>query len=65
VNFTPNAAVTVNYILNGSFKGSRTVSVACDGSFATSFPAGSVLGSGQITANDGSRSATKNFSIIL
>jgi hypothetical protein len=64
-NFTPNALVTVDYYLNNALKASKTIVVACNGTFSTSFPAGSLLGNGLITANDGARQAQKTFSIVL
>ena len=63
--FIPNATVTVRYYLGTTLKATKTLTVSCDGTFATSFAAGSLLGSGKITASDGTRSATKSFTIVL
>ncbi len=64
-NFTPNAQVTVRYYLGGTLKATKTATVGCNGTFSTSFAAGSVLGNGSITATDGTRSASKSFTIVL
>jgi len=64
-NFIPNAQVTVRYYVGSTLKGSQTIKVACDGTFSTTFPAGSILGSASVYASDGTRSASKSFTIVL
>jgi len=64
-NFTPNKQVTVTYSIGGKVQTTTTI-VTCGGAFSTSFPAGSLLGTGTVTATDSAgRTASKTFTIVL
>jgi hypothetical protein len=64
-NFTPNKQVTVTYSIGGKVQ-TQTTTVTCGGTFSTSFTAGSLLGTGTVTATDSAgRTASKTFTIVL
>jgi hypothetical protein len=64
-NFTPNKQVTVTYSIGGKVQ-TNTTTVTCGGTFSTSFTAGSLLGTGTVTATDSAgRTASKTFTIVL
>jgi eukaryotic-like serine/threonine-protein kinase len=64
-NFTPNKQVTVTYSIGGKIQ-TATTTVTCGGTFSTSFTAGSLLGTGTVTATDSAgRTASKTFTIVL
>jgi hypothetical protein len=66
-NFTPNKSVTLTYYKGGAFSYTKTVTVACNGSFSTSVTtAGGVVRTDRVDALDtAGRSASATISIIL
>ena len=64
-NFTPNKQMTVTYSIGGKIQTTTTI-VTCGGTFSTGFTAGSLVGTGTVTATDSAgRTASKTFTIVL
>ena len=64
-NFTPRKTVILKYYLGSTLKQSWSATVACNGSFTTTFMPGLFdLGTASVSANDGyGRSASATFSV--